>query len=82
MNLPFIHCLKKKKQKKQKQSAPSLIPTPPTQMLVSLLVLTLFSGFQVLFLEVLFSPASIMFIFPNLTVMDQVLCGIEKSMYQ
>ena len=79
MNLPFIHCLKKKK---QKQSAPSLIPTPPTQMLVSLLVLTLFSGFQVLFLEVLFSPASIMFIFPNLTVMDQVLCGIEKSMYQ
>ena len=76
MNLPFIHCLKKKK--KKQQSAPSLIPRPPTQMLISLPVLTLFSGFQVLSL----SPASILFIFPNLTVMDQVLCGIEKSMYQ
>lgn len=69
-NLPFIHCLKKKK---QQQSAPSLISRP----LISLPVLTLFSGFQVLSL----SPAPILFLFPNLTVMDQVFCGIEKSMY-
>ena len=69
-NEPSLYSLSE--EKKKKKSAPSLIPRPPTQMLISLPVLTLFSGFQVLSL----SPASILFIFPNLTVMDQVLCGI------